>query len=278
MLGIWCHHNICAELMACIMSRDSEERGGKEGALVGREEKKQEREKGLHLLLSTTRFAFDVATVIFPSRVSISSQRAVSGSQQHGGENIEPMLPPAFESDIGCKREEKKNMYEQTVTPFCNPSPSSPLASFPSVFLSSRFSLLTTVTVSFSLSKNIVFLPRCKRGRNFDMCVTFSSARRGEESWGKSGVLMTAECGARVMRSAGICSTCIKLFTSKTHCLLPARAAERGGRMMEKLDELNIRKMECLREKARERNDKKREMCIQMGCLESKDVLLSLEK
>lgn len=80
------------------------------------------------------------------------------------------------------------------------------------------------------------------------MCVTFSSARRGEESWGKSGVLMTAECAAWVMPSAGICSTRIKLFTSKTHCLLPDRAAERGGRMMEKRDELNIRKMECLRE------------------------------
>lgn len=80
------------------------------------------------------------------------------------------------------------------------------------------------------------------------MCVTFSSVRRGEESWGKSGVLMTAECAAWVMQSAGICSTCIKLFTSKTHCLLPDRATERSGRMMEKRDELNIRKMECLRE------------------------------
>lgn len=64
---------------------------------------------------------------------------------------------------------------------------------------------------------------------------------------------MTAECAAWVMPSAGICSTCIKLFTSKTHCLLPDRAAERGGRMMEKCDELNIRKMECLRVGEREK-------------------------
>lgn len=70
---------------------------------------------------------------------------------------------------------------------------------------------------------------------------------------------MTAECAAWVMQSAGICSTCIKLFTSKTHCLLPDRAAERGGRMMEKHDELNIRKMECLREREREKRSKKRE-------------------
>lgn len=84
------------------------------------------------------------------------------------------------------------------------------------------------------------------------MCVTFLSARQGEEPWGKSGVLMTAECAAWVMQSAGICSTRIKLFTSKTHCLLPDRAAERGGGMMEKRDELNIRRMECLRESERE--------------------------
>jgi len=67
---------------------------------------------------------------------------------------------------------------------------------------------------------------------------------------------MTAECAAWVMQSAGICSTRIKLFTSKTHCLLPDRTAERGGRMMEKRDELNIRKMECLREREKERSKK----------------------
>lgn len=50
------------------------------------------------------------------------------------------------------------------------------------------------------------------------------------------------------MPSSGICRTRIKLFTSKTHCLLPDRVAEEGGGMMEKRDELNIRKMECFRE------------------------------
>lgn len=89
---------------------------------------------------------------------------------------------------------------------------------------------------------------------------------------------MTAECAAWVMPSAGICSTRIKLFTSKTHCLLPDRAAERGGRMMEKHDELNIRKMECLREGKKRgakggSKDKKRGRC-----LESKDALLSFER
>lgn len=48
--------------------------------------------------------------------------------------------------------------------------------------------------------------------------------------------------------------------------------------MMEKRDELNIRKMECLREGEREkqkggRKDKKRGRC-----LESKDVVLSFER
>lgn len=94
---------------------------------------------------------------------------------------------------------------------------------------------------------------------------------------------MTAECAAWVMPSAGICSTRIKLFTSKTHCLLPDRAVERGGRMMEKRDELNIRRMECLRESEREskrrgERDQKTGRCIQMGCLESKHALLSFER
>lgn len=64
---------------------------------------------------------------------------------------------------------------------------------------------------------------------------------------------MTAECAAWIMPGASICSTHIKLFTSKTHCLLPDRAVERGRRMMEKGDELNIRKMECLRDGKREK-------------------------
>lgn len=86
---------------------------------------------------------------------------------------------------------------------------------------------------------------------------------------------MTAERAAWVMPHASICSTRIKLFTSKTHCLLPDRAAGRGGRMMEKRDELNIRKMECLWDGKREEQkgvskDKKRR-----GCLDSKDVHLS---
>lgn len=94
---------------------------------------------------------------------------------------------------------------------------------------------------------------------------------------------MTAECAAWVMPSTGICSTRIKLFTSKTHCLLPDRAAERGGRMMEKRDELNIRRMECLRESEREskrrgERDQKTGRCIQMGCLESQHALLSFER
>lgn len=129
------------------------------------------------------------------------------------------------------KEEKKEKTHKERVTPV---SLSLPSFLFPSHLLLSfsltfplLFSLLTAVIVSFSLSKNIVFLPRCKGGRNFDTCVTFSSMRRLKESRGKSGVLMTAECAARVMWSAGICSTRIKLFTSKTHCLLPDRAAER---------------------------------------------------
>lgn len=91
---------------------------------------------------------------------------------------------------------------------------------------------------------------------------------------------MTAECAVWVMPSAGICSTRIKLFTSKTHCLLPDRAVGRGGRMMEKHDELNIRRKECLREREANgtRRDKRRRRCIQIGCLESKDALLSSER
>lgn len=128
----------------------------------------------------------------------------------------------------------------------------SPLLSYCLSFSPFHCSLLTAVIVSFSLSKNIQFLPRCKGGE-ISTCVTFSSTRQGEESWGKSGVLMTAERAVWVMPNTGICGTRIKLFTSKTHCLLPDRAVERGGRMMEKRDELNIRKMECLRDGKREK-------------------------
>lgn len=149
-------------------------------------------------------------------------------------------------------------------------------AFFPSVFPFFFLSpLLTAVIVSFSLSKNIVFLPWCKGGE-ISTCVLPFHLQGGERgSWGKSGVLMTAECAAWVMLHAGICSTRIKLFTSKTHCLLPDRAAARGGRMMEKRDELNIRKMECFWDGKREEQkgtskDKKRG-----GCLDSEDVHLS---
>lgn len=150
----------------------------------------------------------------------------------------------------------------------------SPLLSFHLSFFF-FFSLLTAVIVSFSLSKNIVFLPWCKGGEISTRVLPFH-LRGGERgSWGKSGVLMTVECAAWVIPHAGICSTRIKLFTSKTHCLLSDRAAGRGGRMMEKCDELNIRKMECLWDGKREEQkgvskDKKRG-----GCLDSKDVHLS---
>lgn len=159
---------------------------------------------------------------------------------------------------------------------FCTPSPSFSFhLCFLSICLFFFFSLLTAVIVSFSLSKNIVFLPWCKGGEISTRVLPFH-LRGGERgSWGKSGVLMTVECAAWVIPHAGICSTRIKLFTSKTHCLLSDRAAGRGGRMMEKCDELNIRKMECLWDGKREEQkgvskDKKRG-----GCLDSKDVHLS---
>lgn len=190
------------------------------------------------------------------------------------GGNIESMLPPASECrvivwcrDIGWEHER--------MVAFLSFIFFSPLLSFHLSFFFFLFPLLTAVIVSFSLSKNIVVLPWCKGGE-ISTCVLPFHLRGGERgSWGKSGVLMTAECVAWVMLHAGICCTCIKLFTSKTHCLLPARAAGRGGRMMEKRDELNIRKMECLWDGKREEQkgvskDKKRG-----GCLDSKDVHLS---
>lgn len=71
----------------------------------------------------------------------------------------------------------------------------------PSPFPASPSSLLTAVIVSFSLSKNIAVLPRCKGrvvrggGEIFPTCVLPFHLRGGrkQESWGKSGVLMTAE-------------------------------------------------------------------------------------
>lgn len=68
-------------------------------------------------------------------------------------------------------------------------------AFFPSLSSASLSSLLTAVIVSFSLSKNIAVLPRCKGGVGFPTCVLpfHLRGRKKLESWGKSGVLMTAE-------------------------------------------------------------------------------------
>lgn len=194
------------------------------------------------------------------------------------GGNIESMLPPASECRVivWCHDIGRDHQRMVAFLSFLHALPFiffSPLLSFHLSFF--FFSLLTAVIVSFSLSKNIVFLPWCKGGEISTRVLPFH-LRGGERgSWGKSGVLMTVECAAWVMPHAGICSTRIKLFTSKTHCLLSDRAAGRGGRMMEKCDELNIRKMECLWDGKREEQkgvskDKKRG-----GCLDSKDVHLS---
>lgn len=86
------------ELMACIMSTGFRKEGGQAGKKGGKTGGK-ERRRRLCLLLSTTclRLMLPPSFSLCESR---SSQRAVSGSQQHGGENIESMLPLAFESRV----------------------------------------------------------------------------------------------------------------------------------------------------------------------------------
>lgn len=110
--------------MACIMSKGFRKEGGQACRKGGKT-----RERRMRLLLSTT-----CLRLMLPPSLSLcesrSSQRAVSGSRQHRVENIESMLPPAFESrvivwccDIRREHKKKKNMYEETVIPF-HPSPS----------------------------------------------------------------------------------------------------------------------------------------------------------
>lgn len=132
--------------------------------------KKNRNRRMFCMLLSTT-------------RLSAFSWREVSESQQQGGENIESVLLPTLGSGvsvwcckIGCKWKEKENMYKETITLSLQPLPfilPLPFAFLLFVFLSPLFWLLTAVIVSFSLSKNIVFLPRCKRGRIWHVCYLF---------------------------------------------------------------------------------------------------------
>lgn len=88
------------ELMACIMSVGLRKEGGQAGKKGGKTAaKERERRRRLCMLLSTTclRLMLPPSFSLCESR---SSQRAVSGSQQHEGENIESMLPLPFESRV----------------------------------------------------------------------------------------------------------------------------------------------------------------------------------
>lgn len=128
---------------------------------------------------------------------SRSSQRAVSGSQQHGGENIESMLLLAFESgvivwrsDIGQSigKRGKKKICTRRQSFHSTPPLHFPLTF--AFFLSCSpflFSLLTAVIFSFSLSKNIVLLPRCN-GEKFSTCVLPFHLRGGERNLGGNQV------------------------------------------------------------------------------------------
>lgn len=173
--------------------------GKREDRLVRREEvdekERRRRRRRLCLLLSAACLHLMLPPSFFLCE-SRSSQRAVSGSQQHGGENIESMLLLAFESGVIVwrsdngqsigKRRKKKCTRRQSFH-------STPPLHFPltfAFFLSSSpflFSLLTAVIVSFSLSKNIVFLPRCN-GEKFSTCVLPFHLRGGERNLGGNQV------------------------------------------------------------------------------------------
>lgn len=78
--------------------------GKREDRLVRREEvdekeRRRRRRRRVCLLLSTACLHLMLPPSFFLCE-SRSSQRAVSGSQQHGGENIESMLLLAFESGV----------------------------------------------------------------------------------------------------------------------------------------------------------------------------------
>lgn len=137
--------------------------------------------------------------------LSLSASLDVAGEQfqDHsntgggGGGNIESMLSTSATSGgdgrWGCGGMHRENSHSiQPRLPFHFPLT---FAFFPSPSPASLSSLLTAVIVSFSLSKNIAVLPRCKGwmgrgGRDFpDMRAAFSSARRGE-----AGILGEIRC------------------------------------------------------------------------------------
>lgn len=123
-------------------------------------EKTKEKERRLCLLLHPTRLCL-MLPPSFSLHESGCSQRAVSGSQQNGGGGVlnqcfHQLLNAGLSFDAVTMGENLSSPLHSTHTPFIF---FSPLLSFHLAFPPFSLSLLTAVIVSFSLSKNIVFLP-----------------------------------------------------------------------------------------------------------------------
>ena len=119
-------------------------------------------------------FVFDVATVIFS--VCLDPAREMFQDHSNTGRKIlnqcsSQLLKAglAFDDATLDESEKERKMCKRKQPVSFHPSPSfSSSLCFLSVFF--LFSLLTAVIVSFSLSKNIVFLSRFKGGE-FSTCV-----------------------------------------------------------------------------------------------------------
>lgn len=157
--------------------------GVQEGGLLRWEGKTGRRGEAASVIIHNT-FAFDVATVIFPP---VCLNPAREQLQDHSN-TAEKILNQCFRQLLKATSGESERK-RKICTSKQSLSPSTPPLHFhPSfAFFLSLFSLLTTVIVSFSLSKNIAFLPRCKGGEISTRVLPFH-LRGGERNLGGNQV------------------------------------------------------------------------------------------
>lgn len=168
MFGIWCHATYARSSWGVSCLGVQGKREGGRASWVRRERK---REEPVSVIINNT-FAFDVATVIFASACRDVVREQFQDHSNTGEKTLNQCFRRllkaglAFDAATSSESEKKEKKCVQGSSHSLPPPP--PLYSPALLLLSCHppffplSSLLTSVIVSFSLSKNIVFLPRCR--------------------------------------------------------------------------------------------------------------------
>lgn len=172
---------------------DSSER---EGGLVRREEEQERKRGGSCVFYHTQHVCVWCCHRHFPS-VCLDPAREQFQDHSNMREKIlnqcfRRLLKAGLAFDAATsgesERKRKMRMRKRSLSPSTSPLRLLlTFAFFPSIFLHSLSSLLTAIIVSFSLSKNIVFLPRYKGGE-ISTCVLPFHLRGGERNLGGNQV------------------------------------------------------------------------------------------